>query len=170
MIQLLPYDQLPDGIRQLLNNYIHAEFGHIPIVQETTWATPDWTILYKEADTIVSFYNIIERPILIDGESCKIAGVNNVITPIAFRGKGYSTKLLNDTTPFIFDKLQVVHGLLLCADSMIPFYQGLGWYTVNSEVYFDQPSGKKRWAANTMLLSPHNPVTPTIIDLQGTPW
>ena len=170
MIQIEQYDQLPDNIRQILNSYIHAEFGHISIVQETTWASPDWTILYKEGDTIISFYNIIERDILIDDKSCKVAGINNVITPPAFRGKGYSTKLLNDTTPFIFDELRATHGLLLCADAMIPFYQRLGWYTVNSQVYFDQPSGRKRWTANIMLLSPHNPVTPDTIDLQGTPW
>ncbi|MBO9562986.1 MAG: GNAT family N-acetyltransferase [Niastella sp.] len=170
MIQLSPYSQLPDDVRQLLNDYIHAEFGHIPIVQETAWASPDWTILYKEGDTIVSFYNIIERYILMDGKSCKVAGINNVITPAAFRGQGYCTKLLNDTTSFIFDELRTDYALLLCADAMIPFYQRLGWYTVDSEVYFDQPSGRKRWAANIMLLSLHKPVAPATIDLQGTPW
>ncbi len=170
MIQISQYEQLPDDVRQLLNDYIHAEFGHIPIVRETTWAKPDWTLLYKKEDAIVSFYNIVERDILIDGKSCKVAGVNNVITPSTFRGEGYSTKLLNETTPFLFDKLQATHGLLLCADAMIPFYQRLGWYTVNSEVYFDQPSGRKRWAANTMLLSPDKAIMPAVIDLQGLPW
>jgi predicted GNAT family N-acyltransferase len=170
MISIEKYSSLSAEIKKTLNNYIQAEFGHIPIVQETSWAVPDWTILQTETNNIVTFYNIIERHVLLDGASCKIAGINNVITPPPFRGKGYSSQTLNNTTGFLFDELKAEHALLLCADTMIPFYNRLGWYTVNSTVYFDQPSGRKLWAANTMLLSPNKPITPAVIDLQGTPW
>lgn len=170
MISINKYDDLSADIRDTLNSYIQAEFGHIPIVQETSWTVPGWTILQTEADNIVTFYNIVERHVLLDGTPCKIAGINNVITPPSFRGKGYSSQALNNTTGFLFDELKCEHALLLCADAMIPFYKQLGWYTVNSKVYFDQPSGRKLWAANTMLLSPGKAIAPTIIDLQGTPW
>jgi predicted GNAT family N-acyltransferase len=170
MIAIEKYSSLSPFIKDTLNQYIQAEFGHIPIVQETTWATPDWTILQTENNAIVTFYNIIEREVLLDGSPYKIAGINNVITPPSFRGKGYSSQTLTNTTSFLFDDLQSDHALLLCADAMIPFYNRLGWYTVNSTVYIEQPSGRKVWTANTMLLSPGQAVTPAVIDLQGTPW
>ncbi|WP_315817492.1 GNAT family N-acetyltransferase [Paraflavitalea speifideaquila] len=170
MISIEKYDSLSPAIKETLHNYIQAEFGHIPIVQETTWAIPDWTILHTENDTIVTFFNIIERQVLLDGIPSKIAGVNNVITPPAFRGKGYSSQALTQTTSFLFDELKSEHALLLCADAMIPFYNRLGWYTVNSTVYIEQPSGRKLWTANTMLLSPDKTISPAAIDLQGTPW
>lgn len=170
MITIEKYDALSPAIKETLNNNIKSEFGHIPIVQETTWATPDWTVLQTENDTIVTFFNIIERQVLLDGTPCKIGGINNVITPPPFRGKSYSSQLLTSTTGFLFDELQCEHALLLCADAMIPFYNRLGWYTVNSTVYMKQPSGRKLWTANTMLLSPGNAIAPAVIDLQGTPW
>lgn len=170
MIAIEKYDQLSVETKASLNSYIQAEFGHIPIVQETAWAIPDWTVLYTENNTIVTFLNIIERSVLIDGISCKIAGINNVITPPPFRGKGYSSQALNETTGFLFNELKAAHGLLLCSDAMIPFYNRLGWYTIDSAVYFDQPPGKKQWTANTMLLSPHHTIAPATIDLQGLPW
>lgn len=170
MIRIEKYDELSEGTLLQLHQAIHAEFGHIPIVQETSWATPHWTILYMEDERILSFYNIIERNILIDGVPCKAGGINNVITPPEHRGKGYATRLLNNTRHFLFTDLRCGQGLLLCADAMIPYYNQLGWYTVNSEVYFDQPQGRQLWAANTMLLSPGTPITPASIDLQGLPW
>lgn len=170
MITIEKYDSLSPAIKETLHNFIQAEFGHIPIVQETTWAIPDWTILQTKGDTVVTFYNIIERQVLLDGTPSKIAGINNVITPPPFRGKGYSSQALTSTTRFLFDELQCEHALLLCADAMIPFYNRLGWYTVNSTVYIEQPSGRKIWTANTMLLSPDKPIAPAVIDLQGIPW
>jgi predicted acetyltransferase len=170
MITIEKCDLLSPATKETLDNYIQTEFGHIPIVRETSWAMPDWTVLYTEDNTIVTFLNIVERTVLIDGTAVKIAGINNVITPPAFRGKGYSSQALNHTTPFLFNGLKAEHGLLLCADAMTPFYKRLGWYTVNSTVYFDQPSGNKEWTANTMLLSSRQTIAPAVIDLQGLPW
>lgn len=170
MISIEKYDSLSAAIKETLNNNIQSEFGHIPFVQEITWAIPDWTVLLTKDNTIVTFFNIIEREVLVDGTPSKIAGINNVITPPSFRGKGYSSQVLTNTTSFLFDELQCEHALLLCADAMIPFYNRLGWYTVNSTVYMEQPTGRKLWTANTMLLSAGKPIAPAVIDLQGTPW
>ncbi len=170
MIKVNKYRDLLEPIRGKLKAYINGEFGHIPIVNETEWATPDWTIIYYVNDTIAAFYNIVETEIIIDNEVCKVGGVNNVITPKEFRGKGYASKLLKEAEHLIFHELKCDLGLLLCADDLIPFYERLNWYKVNCPVYFEQSSGVNLWKSNTMLLSRKERVRPDKIDLQGLPW
>lgn len=103
-------------------------------------------------------------------ETFKIAGINNVITPKIYRGKGYASKILSKTETFLFKDLQSDFGLLLCADDLLPFYGKLGWYKVESTVYFEQQSGSQIWEANVMLLSRSVQIFPNVIDLNGLPW
>lgn len=170
MIKIQRYNKLPATVKRQLDYYSDLEFGHIPIVKETAWASPDWTIINYFENEVASFYNIILREVSIDNLKLNVAGINNVLTPGKYRGKGYSTKTLKETETFIFDELKVDLGLLFCADDLVPFYQRLGWFMVDCPVYFDQPGGKKVWTVNTMLLTRGLVLTPEIIDLNGWPW
>ncbi len=170
MIYISKYKELKTEERQFLEDITQQEFGHIPIVQNTEWSVPDWSVINTKENSIVTFYNIIVRSILIDNKEVKIAGINNVITPNRFRGLGYSSSTLNSTQSFIFEDLKCEAGLLLCADDLIPFYERLGWYTVDCPVYFDQSDAPKLWKANTMLLTPDKILKPKKIDLNGLPW
>jgi hypothetical protein len=161
---------LAAGIRLQLDEFVEKEFGHIPIVKETEWATPSWTILYFSGSEIASFYNIVERNVRIDEQVYKTAGINNVITPPSYRGKGFSSLLLRETTAFIFNELKNDIGLLLCADNLIPFYEKMNWYKVDCPVYFTQKEESRLWMANTMLLTPGKRLVPSVIDLNGLPW
>lgn len=106
----------------------------------------------------------------IDNNEITIAGINNVITPKQFRGKGYATKLLRETENLIFNDLGSELGILLCADELIPFYERLKWYKVDCPVYFEQSDGENLWEANTMLLTPNKKIVPKQIKLNGLPW
>lgn len=170
MIDIQKYPFLIDQTKAQLNSYIRTEFGNIPIVNETEWATPDWTILIYENDQIVTFCNIVLREIVTDEERFKIGGINNVITPKKFRGKGYASTVLKKAETFIFNDINCDHGVLLCADDLIAFYQRLNWYVVNCPVYFAQSTGQKLWSANTMFLSKSKKLNPARIDLNGLPW
>lgn len=170
MIITSKHAELDSEVKQQIDSCIHSEFGHIPIVAETEWAIPDWTIVYFEGREIAMFYNVVVREIDIDGKAYQVGGINNVITPKPFRGNGYASKVLKNSPQFIFDTIGCDIGLLLCADDLIPFYERLNWYAVQCPVHFDQPDGKKQWAANTMLLSKTEQLTPMEIDLKGTPW
>lgn len=128
MIEVFKHSELSESVKTKLKSYIKIEFGHIPIVNETEWAIPDWTIIYFENKEIATFYNIVEREIIIDNEVFKISGINNVITPKKFRGMGYASKTLSDTEKVIFDNLKCDLGVLLCADELVPFYERLNWY------------------------------------------
>jgi len=170
MIEIKKYEELDSDIKTQLNSYIHDEFGHISIVQETEWATPDWTIIYYEGLEIASFYNIVERQIMVDGKKIKVAGINNVMTPQKYRGQGYASKTLSGLASLVFEELKCDAGLLLCADALIPFYTRLGWYEVDCPLYFNQSSGEKSWTAKVMLLTKDDILEPRNINLNGLPW
>ena len=170
MIEVKRYSDLSQETKAQLDAAIHQEFGHIPIVAQTQWASPDWTIILYENEEIATFYNIVERVIRVDGKSLKIGGINNVITPPAFRKRGFATKTLSETRHLIFDELDCEMGVLLCADDLIPFYQRLGWYKVDCPVYFEQHDGTKLWGANAMFLSEVDQIVPKEVHLAGWPW
>ncbi len=172
MIRIEKYSELSPEVKSQLNHYIDKAFGHVPFVQQHTWADPDWTVLLYEGDELATFYNIVEREVIMDGAKYKIAGINNVITPEQHRGRGYSTKALKETEAFLFNDLKADYGLLVCADALLPFYSRLNWYATDSQVYYEQPDGKKLFDSNTMLLSPPGKpaLHPEVIDLNGLPW
>jgi predicted acetyltransferase len=170
LIKIINYSEVSFELKKQLNSLIDSEFGIFEIVTETEWATPDWTVMYFENDNIASFYNIIERKVYIDGTVFRAAGINNLITPSEFRGRGFAKKVLSETEEFIFEKLSCELGLLLCADSLISFYKKLNWYVVKCPVYFRQSDGLKIWKANTMLLHRGKALNPVNIDLNGLPW
>jgi len=170
MIEIKKHYELDSESKRKVDNFIEEEFGHIPIVKETEWAKPDWTIILYQNHEIVTFYNIIERKIFVDNNEMKISGINNVITPKRFRGNGYASRILKETESLIFEELESELGVLLCADNLIPFYERLNWYLINCPVYFDQSNGRKVWRANTMLLTKKGKINPKEVDLNGLPW
>jgi len=170
MIKIVKYSKLNGLTKSKLDAYINDEFGHIPIVTETEWSKPDWTIIKYQNDTIVTFYNIVEREISVDDGTFKVGGINNVITPRQYRGKGYASQVLKETENVIFNQLKCDMGVLLCADSLLPFYERLNWYRVECPIFFRQSSGVKLWKANAMLLTKKEKMNPQKIDLNGLPW
>ena len=140
-------------------------------MRETQWAKPDWSFLTLEITELAAFYNIAERTVSIDGVPVRVAGLNNLVTVPAYRGRGIASRLLRETQPQWFDSLGAECGLLLCADALLPFYSRLGWEKVDVRVTYAQPDGPRAWAANCMLLDPFRNVTATReIDLCGLPW
>lgn len=170
MIKIAKYSDLDNATKSTLEHIIESEFGNIPIVKETQWDNPDWTIIYYIDSKIVTFYNMIERIISINDRKVKISGINNLITLKASRGNGYASKILKETENLIFNDIGAELGVLLCADELVPFYQRLDWYKINCPVYFDQSSGEKLWNANTMLLAKNEKIFPQLVRLNGLPW
>ncbi len=80
MIKIERFTELSSQTKEQLDAIVEGEFGHIPIVKQTSWAIPDRTIIYYINDEIASFYNVIVRKISIDEDYFNAAGINNVIT------------------------------------------------------------------------------------------
>ncbi|MDX5437801.1 MAG: GNAT family N-acetyltransferase [Pontibacter sp.] len=173
MIKLLKYATLQPEVRQQLDHHIAQEFGHVPFVQEREWAQPDWVLALYAEEQLATFYNVVLREVSLDGKLYRVAGINNVITPAAYRGKGYASRLLQETKALLFEQLGCSFGLLLCADALVPFYSRLGWYKLdNCALYYQQPDGEQYYDSNTMLLaSTQQPqFFPQHIHLNGLPW
>lgn len=166
-----PYPQLPERDRERLEDIADAQFGHFPLVRGTQWSEPHFSYRAFEGDELVAFYNIIQRTVRIDGSSVDIAGVNNVITLPAHRGKGWASRLLRQTQPSWAQELGTPIGLLLCADALVSFYTRLGWELMRVPVRYSQPDGERAWPANCMLLDERRQLRATVeVDLCGLPW
>jgi GNAT superfamily N-acetyltransferase len=165
------YLELTTERKQQLDEAARAEFEQFPIVSETHWAIPDWSFLALEGTELAAFYNIIERAVNIDGVRVQVAGLNELVTLPAHRGRGVASRLLRETQAQWFDSLGAECGLLLCADALLPFYSRLGWHQSDARVTFDQPGGPRDWTANCMVLEPSGKARAAReIHLCGLPW
>jgi GNAT superfamily N-acetyltransferase len=165
------YLELTTERKRQLEGAARAEFEQFPIVSETHWATPDWSFLAIEGAELAAFYNIIERAVNIDGVPVRVAGLNELVTLPAHRGRGVASRLLRETQTQWFDSLGTECGLLLCADALLPFYSRLGWHKSDARVIYDQPDGPRDWTANCMLLEPSGKARAARkIHLCGLPW
>jgi GNAT superfamily N-acetyltransferase len=163
--------ELPPDRRHQLEVAAQTEFDRFSIVRETQWAAPEWSFLAFEGAELAAFYNLVERTVRIDGVPVRVAGLNNLVTLPAYRGRGIASRLLRDTRPRWFDVIGAECGLLLCADALVPFYSRLDWQNVRVRVSYAQPDGSRTWAANCMLLDPFRKLaTARDIDLCGLPW
>jgi GNAT superfamily N-acetyltransferase len=165
------FDELDAGRRETLRQLASAEFDRFPIVRETAWAVPAWSILGMQHGQLACFHHLVLRQVRFDGQPVQVAGLNNLVTLPACRGQGLATRLLEETTPAWFDALGARCGLLLCADALLGYYRRLGWRQVASTVRYAQPGGERTWQANCMLLDPVGTAgEPGLIDLCGLPW
>ncbi|WP_299821187.1 GNAT family N-acetyltransferase [uncultured Pontibacter sp.] len=172
MIKILKYIDLSPAESEALEHHVTTVFGNVPFVQNHSWAQPDWSFIKLENGEVATFYNVVLREVSMDGKPYNVAGINNVITPEKYRGKGYASHILQLTQDFLYNELCPAYGLLLCADALLPFYSRLGWYKVATELYYDQPEGRQLYDSNVMLFAPAGQpkLKPQRIDLNGLPW
>ena len=169
-IEITKYHHLSPALLTELGSLADLEFGHIPIVKETTWAEPDWTCLLYINQHLASFYHIVNRKVLFDKKAIQIIGIHNLITTKLYRGKGYAKYLLKESQSFWRDNLEASHALLFCADALIPFYSQLQWKLCMCPVYFSQSAERRIWPSNTMIYNLSNDLLPMEIDICGLPW
>lgn len=166
-----PYRELPAAQRAHLEAIAEAEFGQHPLLGSTIWAEPDWSFRVFEGESLAAFHNIVLRTVRVDGAPLRVAGLNNVITLREFRGRGIGAGMLRETQPRWFTEFGAEGGLLLCAESLVPFYAALGWEPVSARVSYEQPAGHCIWAASCMALDPgRRAASAREVDLAGLPW
>ena len=135
------------------------------------WAKSDWRVVVRIGDRYVCHAAITERVVTVGGETVKLAGIGNLMTPPAWRGRGLAAAAMREAAAFMGDTLRVEFGLLLCSADLVSFHCKLDWRHVNAPVTFDQPSGRVRWDEAVMVLPCTDRTWPAgHIDLCGLPW
>lgn len=119
MIQIIRYADMSLSLKKQIDENIFKEFGRSEFVNNIKWAEPDLAVVYIHEDQLASFCNIVLRSVSIDERLINVAGVNNVITPHEYRGKGFSTKILQYTQETLFKSIEVEFGLLFCSIDLV---------------------------------------------------
>ena len=88
---------------------------------------PDYTRVCAVDRKLVSVVQICERKVHIGSSEILMGGIGNVATLKEYRGKGYSSKLLQDAVKVMYD-CGLDHSVLFTG--IQPFYEKVGWRTV----------------------------------------
>jgi len=147
-----------------------------PSARLTFTDIPTCVLRVCEEGKLVSFVGIVERSILIDGQSARAAGISGMMTHPRFRRRGYGSAAMRRATDFILEDLRAELALLLSSEMAVPFYMSLGWQVAACPVLCEQPSG----TLNLRAAFPHEPpmiyltsggqAPAKAIDLCGLPW
>ena len=70
-------------------------------------------------------------------------GLNNLITPEKYRGRGLAAKVLERVDELIFKELHCDAGLLLCADSLVLFIRNTTGIPFLPGCYLISPAAKR---------------------------
>lgn len=108
------------------------------------WGDPAWkpeyTRLCWEEGKLVSAVQMVRRELRLDGHVVPVAGIANVATHPEHRGKGHSTRLLQQA-------IQQMEGedflFSLLFTGIYDFYARLGWRRVPNRVWVGKPIAKE---------------------------
>jgi GNAT superfamily N-acetyltransferase len=168
-VEIMLVQDLPVEERDFINDWIGRVFGGID--DEYEWARGQWAVLIRRQGSIVSYVEIAQRRIEVEGHPLDVGGIANVMTLEDWRRRGFASAAMRDAITFIRDELQTGFGLLVCEAELIPYYEGLGWHVVSGPLVADQPQGKVVLPHITMVLACNDEEWPVgTIDLCGLPW
>jgi len=137
----------------------------------TKWASADWTVMVWEDEDLVTNVHIVERTVMVGGQSVRLGGIGNVATKVEWRKRGYARSALKMAQNFLRDPLKVDFGMMIATDQMVPRYVKLGWKVAAQSMWIEQPDGKTTLNFPVMVLPVCMQEWPEGgIDLCGLPW
>ena len=142
-----------------------------PLLARLQWSPPDWRVLLRRGDEVVSGLMIVEREIRAGERRVKVAGVGDVATLPQWRRQGYAGMVLERAGAFMRDELDAEFGHLFCAPGLVPYYARFGWLRVDGPSYVQAPWGVETFPEETMVLPLRGTAWPPgEMDLEGLPW
>jgi hypothetical protein len=156
-----------------LSKFFHTQFGWGTLPgRRYSWVSPQWLILIKEGNAVITTVGLTVREITINGNSKKIGGISRVMTHPARRRRGLASNGMQEAAWRFHNELHVSFALLFCRPPVVPFYKGLRWKPFEGNVFADQPEGKidfKLKGPMVLDVREQAPINGTL-DLNGFPW
>lgn len=101
----------------------HINWIHNNIFKE------DIHVFLMDKENVLGYLNLVKTVAFFDDIEKSIFGVGNVC--VINEGQGFGGELLKRTQKFIFDNKQIA--MLFCKDSLMNFYNQVGWQVVQRE-------------------------------------
>lgn len=134
------------------------------------WRFKDVHFLLHEDEKLVSHVGVLKHTVFLGEMPVAVAGIGGVVTIPAAQKKGYAGKLMMHAADFI-NQWEVSAGMLFCLPHMVAFYAALGWQTVESPVFVEQPGGVIESPLHVMVMPCRDYQWQTgAVELKSLPW
>jgi len=122
-------------------------------------------------DELVGFAHVFVRKGLINDSAVLIGGLGSVMTATKHQGSGIGSKTVEIANDVILRNFRADLGVLLCKNTLVPFYEKLWWRRMQRPVIINQPPENIEWPHEAMILLRHpNDNLPNKLDLCGLPF
>lgn len=139
-------DDTPVSLQAEISQQYREIFPHVSEHgvdrQGIEWQGGLYRVLVWKDEQWGGIVEISPRKIAIGAQLVSVGGVGGVMTLATMRGFGLGKVVMQRAIEFICTELQANMGMLYCADSLIPFYQKLGWQLMMQRPFvFHQADG-----------------------------
>jgi aminoglycoside 2'-N-acetyltransferase I len=137
------------------------------------WAPAQWSIIGLDTDgAAICNVGIIFREAQWNERAVKVGGIGGVKTHPGFREQGFATTAIQRALDFFHEQGDIDFGLLVCEQSLVPFYERLGWRRFPGDLLVMQRLATVPFTFNLPMTIPIR-LQETLggrIDLFGPPW
>jgi GNAT superfamily N-acetyltransferase len=168
-VQILSDSELNQPLRSEIDRMVRSVFQES--YDSLIWADCDWYILVRVDGVLAAHLSITDRTVVAGENKVRVGGVGGVATLPDYRRQGLAALAMYRAAAFMRGPFNADFGLLLCNDSTMPYYAGLGWQSIPDLLYFDQPGKKIKDTDPSMFLPCRQTQWPSgPVDIAGYPW
>lgn len=110
--------------------------------------------------------SMVDRAVIVGGLSCRVAGLSRLAVAEGYRRRGYGSRVVRAFTEHARAR-GCEFGMLFCYREMRPFYQRLGWESLEGEVTYTW-LGEEHRARSVMGIPLSRTVAERLPDWQHT--
>ncbi len=131
----------------------------------------DFNVQTYRGDELVGFAHVFTRLARLDDTAVLMGGLGGVLTTKQYQGAGIGSITVRKAGEVILKNFKADLGVLLCKETLVKFYERLGWRRMLGPVVVEQPAGTMQWPHATMvLLRESDDSIPRNLDLCGLPY
>ncbi|MEL7234775.1 MAG: GNAT family N-acetyltransferase [Chloroflexota bacterium] len=105
------------------------------------WTPGTWCVVVYSYNEFGAYAEVLEREIIVGGQTVRVGGIGGVMSLPHMRGKGLAKAGMRAMTDYICTEMQADAGMLYCAPHNVAFYQSLGWQQIERHITYHQYNG-----------------------------